>query len=71
MIFLSLGQGHPPRSSVPFLQLVLCCGISSNAQILSGSFSSTMRLLKSFLFPGAYCTGGLTGEVTICPSLSD
>jgi len=26
-IFLSLGQGRPPRSSVLLLQLVLCCGI--------------------------------------------
>src|SRR6218665_516096 len=28
------------------------------AQILSGSFSSTLHLLKSFLFPGTYRTGG-------------
>ena len=27
-----------------------------NCQILSSSFSSTPRLLKSFLFPGAYRT---------------
>jgi len=35
-----------------------CLPIKSSAQILSNSFSSTPRLRKSFLFPGAYSTGG-------------
>ena len=55
-------QGRTPHSSVLLLQLVLCCGIVSlqkiRAQILSGSFSSIPCLLKSFLFPVAYHTGG-------------
>src|SRR6218665_698406 len=32
--------------------------VKTRAQILSSSLSSTPRLLKSFLFPGAYRTGG-------------
>src|SRR6218665_1368592 len=35
-----------------------CLPVKSRAQILSSSLSSTPRLLKSFLFPGAYRTGG-------------
>ena len=35
-----------------------CLPVKSCAQILSRSLSSTPRLLKSFLFPGAYRTGG-------------
>src|SRR6218665_2726391 len=32
--------------------------VKTRAQILSSSFFSTHRLLKSFLFPGPYCTRG-------------
>src|SRR6218665_3509245 len=35
-----------------------CLPVKTRAQILSSSLSSTPRLLKSFLFPGAYRTGG-------------
>src|SRR6218665_661454 len=35
-----------------------CLLVKTRAQILSSSLSSTPRLLKSFLFPGAYRTGG-------------
>ena len=35
-----------------------CLPVKTRAQILSSSLSSTPRLLKSFLFPGDYCTGG-------------
>src|SRR6218665_1369609 len=35
-----------------------CLPVKTRAQILSSSFSSNPRLLMSFLFPGAYCTGG-------------
>ena len=34
-----------------------CLSVKTCAQILSRSFSSTLHLLKSFLFPGAYRTG--------------
>ena len=37
--------------------------VKSSAQILSTSLSSTPRLLKSFLFPGTYRTGGRLGLV--------
>jgi|SRR6218665_62369 len=40
-----------------------CLPVKIRAQILSDSFSSSPRLLKSFLFPGAYCTGGCLGLV--------
>ena len=33
----------------------LCIMVAVKTQILSSSFSSTLRLLKFFLFPGAYC----------------
>src|SRR6218665_3236649 len=35
-----------------------CLPVKTRAQILSSSLSSIPRLLKSFLFPGAYRTGG-------------
>ena len=35
-----------------------CLPVKTRAQILSSSLSSTPRLLKSFLFPGAYRTEG-------------
>src|SRR6218665_2380591 len=35
-----------------------CLPVKTRAQILSSSLSSTQGLLKSFLFPGAYRTGG-------------
>jgi len=35
-----------------------CLPVKTRAQILSSSLSSTPRLLKSFLFPGGYRTGG-------------
>src|SRR6218665_2310506 len=35
-----------------------CLPVKTCAQVLSSSLSSTLRLLKSFLFPGVYCTGG-------------
>ena len=35
-----------------------CLPLKTRAQILSSSLSSTPRLLKSLLFPGAYRTGG-------------
>ena len=35
-----------------------CLPVKTSAQILSSSLSSTPRLLKSFLFPGVYRTGG-------------
>ena len=35
-----------------------CLPVKTRAQILSTSLSSTPRILKSFLFPGAYRTGG-------------
>src|SRR6218665_1892621 len=35
-----------------------CLPVKTRAQILSSSFFSTPHLLKSFLFPGAYHTGG-------------
>src|SRR6218665_1429965 len=35
-----------------------CPPVKTRAQILSSSLSSTSRLLKSFLFPGAYRTIG-------------
>src|SRR6218665_2142250 len=35
-----------------------CLPVKTRAQILSSSLSSPPLLLKSFLFPGAYRTGG-------------
>ena len=35
-----------------------CLPVKTRAQILSSSLSYTPRLPKSFLFPGAYRTGG-------------
>src|SRR6218665_372134 len=35
-----------------------CLPVKTHAEILSSSLSSTPRLLKSFLFRGAYRTGG-------------
>src|SRR6218665_3316496 len=35
-----------------------CLPVKTRVQILSSSFFSTSRILKSFLFPGAYRTGG-------------
>ena len=62
---LALGQERPPRRCVLMLQLGRtgpllwnCLPVRIRAQILSGSISSTRRLHTSFLFPGAYHTGG-------------
>jgi len=41
-----------------WFSLVELSPCKTRAQILSSSFSSTPRLLKSFLFPCAYRTGG-------------
>jgi len=35
-----------------------CLPVKTGSQIISSSFSYTPRLLKSFLFPAAYCNGG-------------
>src|SRR6218665_639200 len=61
-------ERHVPRSRTSTSQqcafasagplLWNCLPVKTHAQILSSSLSSTPRLLKSFLFPGAYRTGG-------------
>jgi len=64
ILFLTYYKAVLDKALRQYTSLILSSGLaylchlwSSSQIILSSSYSSTPRLLKSFLFPGAYRTG--------------